>query len=534
MDLNDIINRDYEKIIGKIVSGVDVSLRLFQCVKEAYEKNTGLIMPETADPKCPEVQCRQIWEWYSEKYSIGAEVWPGQSRSVNRTTDENSYAFGRPYELIQFRGNLLEREQVSPNFIQHIAVAFGFDIDTCNECLGLYGYTPLHAKNVHNLAVYSVLSTTGGNVEGKNALLMVRDRYFAACDILRQQRKKMQGSTSIDTRLLVSEIEAHKSDFDEERFIEYIAKNSMYLNWRHSALLDEFFRLLKALRFLYVAFRFDGKDKYAAVWGAFELRYSLFGIYNSFSEKIEYNLPSGGQKRKKEYKDKLFQKDLFERIHEDIGKDSRFNRHPTREAMIFLWLYQMMFMGAAPIMCPKRFAMPFGAKYCKEMNGEYYFDIHGYLFGTEPVRESAEIKFRNNTYSADIIFNGSEAKEIINHKLSYYGFDIIYSGRGLFDAVVSRILETKLFRVKLRKQDDGRWIYEDAILYRSNNTRDLFDLCEDGRFAEILNMNSAENGGIPIMLLLFREILERLTMITAKADNVSQQYVLPFRLYNQL
>lgn len=371
----------------------------------------------------------KIWEWYSNRYpSEKAEnsADRANSRSVSRTTSEETYDFHLPYKYETFKKNLLEKTFPSAEFIQHICAAFFIGRETCNQLLNAYGYLPLHEKNLHDLAVYSVLS--GIDPLSGNPLELIRNRYFKAREIL----KNNYGDSTIvmqtiETAQLTEEL-ASRTDFTEEHYLTYVRKNAVYLTRRHSALLKEHSRLVNIFQDLYDIRR---KMPQNTRWSDAEGTHSLFSFVTRFCLNLQYN----------NFKDRLIKE-----IRKDGEVMERANRHPTREIMILLWLYEEFFRNSPPIACPPKYASAFPKKYHTESSPDKTkLDIHRLLFGTAPSRGSKKIRYNRNPYTANVHFDGPEAHRLINEKLKNYGYNPL-TLNCKFDLLLMKFFSLKIYQ----------------------------------------------------------------------------------------
>ncbi len=450
---------------------------LLNAAAEQYAESEGKDISRFA----PIRKIEKLWEWYSNRYpSEKAEnsADRANSRSVSRTTSEETYDFHLPYKYETFKKNLLEKTYPSTEFIQHICIAFHIDRETCNKLLNAYGYLPLHEKNLHNLAVYSVLS--GMDTLGGNPLELVRDRYFKAREILKNNfGDSPVVMQTIETVRLAEELDAHP-DFTEEHYLNYVRKNAVYLTHRHSALLQEHSRLVNVFQDLYVARK---KMAQNTRWSETEGDHSLFSFVTLFCLELKYN---------------NFADRLIKEIRKDGEVMERANRHPTREIMILLWLYEEFFRNSPPIPCPPKYASAFPAEYHTDSSPDKTktaLDIHRLLFGTSPSRGSKKIRYNRNPYTAAVHFDGPEAQRLINEKLKTYGYNQL-TLNCKFDLLIMKFFSLKIYQF----WDSGAAEYscdffeEQQILLRN-----------DPDFSDVVC--AYEEYRVPIALSLFFKIL---------------------------
>ncbi|MBR5312135.1 MAG: hypothetical protein IKU40_04555 [Clostridia bacterium] len=427
--LRDIIKTNLDVPVRNIFDTNYSSDALINAAAAQYAKFEGKDISKFV----PARKTEKLWEWYSGRYpSAKAETSADRanSRNVSRTTSEDTYDFHIPYKAESFKRNLLGTTFPSSEFIQHICAAFFIGRETCNQLLTTYGYLPLHEKNLHNLAVYSVLSNI--DTLGGNPLELIRNRYFKAREILIEicgnDPIVMQ---TIETLLLAEELGA-RPDFTEEHYLNYVRKNAVYLTRRHSALLKEHSRLVNVFQDLYDIRR---KMPLNTRWSETEGVYSLFSFVTLFCLNLQYN----------NFKDRLIKE-----IRKDGEVMERANRHPTREIMILLWLYEEFFRNSPPILCPPKYASVFPKEYrtvrtISPDETKTELDIHRLLFGTAPSRGSRKIRYNRNPYTANVHFDGPEAHRLINEKLKNYGYNPL-TLNCKFDLLIMKFFSLKIYQ----------------------------------------------------------------------------------------
>ena len=182
--LRDVIETALAEPIQNIYDISYGSSLLLEAAAEQYEEFTG----EDISGLPSKQQAKKIWKWYSAAYSSEktepADKTKAGLRTVGKTTLEENYCFHLPYRQSSFEDNLLGKNFPAAEFIQHFCAAFRLDCALCSDFLTAYGYLPLHAKNLHNLAVYSVLSSM--DPPDGNPLELIRERYFRACSLLNE------------------------------------------------------------------------------------------------------------------------------------------------------------------------------------------------------------------------------------------------------------------------------------------------------------------------------------------------------------
>lgn len=477
----EIIEREFSDILYLFHSKEPIQTALYQYISEQYEAITG----EATTEDVSEDQCKRIWTWYYNTYfQTNTKGKQGLSRSISRVTTQDTYHFDTPYKDKQFCSNMLNQNSVEQEFIKHICTAFKLDQDSCNDCLTTYGHLPLHSKNLHDLAIYSVLTTIDETTD--NPLLLVKERYFKACELVRKKPTKSSVITAIETQLLTKEIESAKQ-FDEKKFFSYVNKNAAYLNWRHSAILDEHKRLVTVFQYLY-----DIQQK-GSYWSTTESNYSLFSFVNRFCKKISHQ---------------DFGERLISEIQRDGKKSKRENRHPTREIMIILWLYESCFRGSERLLCPPKYTASISPNFLKKADffGEdrVEFDIHNYLFGKSNIRDKISVSINGSNCAGELIFDGAKVRWTINEKLTHYGYSVLSSASSCFDKIIMKLLTLKIYHASPRVHDQytGNWNYISSY-YCEFCGSDPIDISDD--YSHIIENNSTYH--IPLALAMFFEIL---------------------------
>ena len=485
--ITDIIENKFSDIILLLHSKEQTQTLLFDLILEQYESMTHEIISETE--RSPKDQCQKIWAWYYNKYM--PNKFPkkqGISRSISRVTTEDTYYFDIPYQEKEFGYNLLTRNRVEAEIIKHICVAFRMDQDACNTCLEAYGYLPLHSKNLHDLAIYSVLATIENISSDDNPLLMVKERYFKGLDLIKRNQSASQSLDTVETQVLTDEIKSAKH-FDENQLISYLQKNASYLNWRHSAILEEHRRLIKVFQHLY----YDRQK--GAFWSSEESKYSLFSFVNQFCKKISY---------------KDFGERLINDIRRDGKKNDRGNKHPTREIMILLWLYEECFRNSLPIFCPSKYTKSIAPGFwektniCDENGGaRTKFNIHEYLFGETSVQKKVKVNIGRQQCTGNYYFVGADAKQIINDNLEKFGYSRLSSTDSIFDRVIMELLTLRVYHLSQRKDSFFGDSHKMSLYGFDFGGSEPMDISENFKYI----LDNYFNEQIPISLALIFEIL---------------------------
>ncbi len=484
----------------------------------------------TERPMMWQYAIEKIWGWYSAKYSDGAVVREKgrSSRSVSLgVVADEKYNFHIPYQKTQFMENLYGNVSVEPEFIQHICLAFRLGVEDCNTLLRTYGHLPLHSKNIHNMAVYTVLSSA--HLISGNLLAAVKKLFFGALQVVGDKKKRPVRENK-DTKALMDEI-ISKGVFDSEKFMEYIKAYAPLLNWRHSAIINEHDRLASAMRFVYMPLALKPAKtvgtKEIFDWESPEERYCLFNFLNSFCMELQSN-------------------HFVERFIGDIqndgkkaseGKSGSFvgNRHPTRESMILLWLFEDFFRNSAPVPCPKRAVAVLGKEYFSgeaDTEGKVLFDIQKYLFGGigEEDTETVDITVHGAVtehYKANVCFNGARTLAVINGNLELLEYSPL-NERNAFDRLIRKLLTLKLYKTTGRNRDR----YQSSAVGWGFCSDYYCDFCgaegirlgaaEESEFHDAVKAH--EENGVPLGLGVVFAILEKLRLLEEERYTASSGF----------
>mgnify|MGYP007076257749 FL=1 len=206
--------------------------------------------------------------------------------------------------------------------------------------------------------------------------------------------------------------------------------------------------------------------------------------------------------------------------------------------MIILWLYEEFFRGNPAIICPKSYERAI-SNFCYKTFDEYgevkiKFDIQKYLFGDMTASIKSTVKIGGNTYSADPYFNGSNVKEMINSKLSRYGYSILSTQSSYFDRIIIKLLSLKIYKASPRVQNPETGYLDHITSY----------YCEFGGSRPInlsecraTMIEDCETNNIPISLALVFDILNRVDELNSYMSGTTEEeanYILSCSLSSQV
>lgn len=314
--------------------------------------------------------CMELFTWYQNRYGIHFSMergTRGQKRMVSRR--EDAYTFDTLYcDNRQFLAYLMTDTPQSGNqdlccFVLHMAVAFMIQPEQLDRVLQWLGFHPLHVKNIHHLAVYAVLTQAQefrqGIPENYNPFSETKRLYLRACQLLdHPEGAAPEGFVYGD--LLTMEIRQRlmlQKQLTEQNFEMIVRLNRDALNMRHSRILEDFHRLTAVYLDIFADYEWE------------ENHYSLYRMVNQFCTEVS-------------------EKKFRERMGIMIDKHQK---HPTRQMMILLWLYDYCFafvdgiaMSNETFQKIRKRLEKHDDSWAEEASGYYRrlrFDVYGFIHG---------------------------------------------------------------------------------------------------------------------------------------------------------
>lgn len=320
-----------DRLARQLRAGETWNLELFFTLSHAYDRITG---SDTSDAE-PADAAKLLYLWYAAVYGAAGlqSGTKGSKKNVNQFTPWLAYSFDTLYAWSVFRDCMLERKKPQAEFLLHMAVAFRLSPGECDGLLKSYGYLPLHVKNLHHLAIYTVLSRYGGTSEAQaqehSQFDQVRELYLSVCGLVgqgggagpaeaafRETGTFCGGNTEAIRRRLFTE-----GNLTAENLLELVSEHRNTFTSLHSAIRKDYFSLLDAFQPLY-----DVQMK-GELWDGEEGPFCLFAFLNRFCGPFDH-------------------KHFNENVRTIIKNRGR---HPTREFLIILWLYDYCFRRAEPV-----------------------------------------------------------------------------------------------------------------------------------------------------------------------------------------
>jgi hypothetical protein len=437
-------------------SGALADNSLFRMLYDAYCRSSGSKIPfaDIARNGDYAKACSDLFSWYESRYAITFGMksgTQGQKRTVTHSSTD--YSFDLLYgDDRQFKSYLLtplpqSGSQDLFSFVLHTAVAFMVSPLTLDAVLQQLGFHPLHVRNIHHLAIYSVLLSTENQIPAPdfNPFARVRELYSSGCALLDTPgtavevgfRYADQQTRAIRDALFV------KKALESQNFEALVSMNQNELTMRHSLILEDFHKLSGVFLNIYdcaeadPAFPSDPR---------YENHYSFYAFVERYCKE---NL-----KRRK------FREQLTSMI-DNNGK------HPTRNVLILLWLYAYCFSFTPGVFLEKtvftkiekqiRKNHPALAAQAKHYYQHNIFDVYGFIIGSRQ-RELPEV------------FDGADFIADINEKLLLrYGWGQL-NAKLPFDYYILKLKDLEIRMDPFREA--GRC---EGIFYGSAKLADKYD-----------------------------------------------------------
>ncbi len=388
--------------------------RQFTGAKESFEDISKAVSQGKADFEAYRQACITVQNWYRGRYQKGGHKGIDRKVVIKKGSDGKnaleSYKFDMPVNGDIFYSYFLSSSSGGQknlrtgdgfDLILHCAVAFWLTPAETDKLLGFYGFQGLHMRNVHHLAIYSVLSGAVGlpteDLERRNPFAEVRDIYMLLLDKLHEkgtiddgtetERAAFNKNSTRVVRNYVTSLGTLSGDYASE----LVARYSWFYNVQHKRLTEEYRHLIGVLVRLYAERPTPEADR------KYSFRNLLQNYAKPFSGKSIYN---------------LLTKTAIQPQH-----------HPTREMMILMWMYSFCFYFRPQVDASERVV--------DENNAKSYYNskdkklnVRDYFFGTTP--EHTPIK----TW-----FSGKEFLDFINNKLSSFSWNRL-DKRNEFDRII--------------------------------------------------------------------------------------------------
>ena len=292
------------------------------------------------------------WYWmqYAKKFSMtkGKDVGSrhvGPASDLDDQLELRHYRFNELYDEDAFRKYMSALENTSGDrlaaysFLLHISVAFLLPPAELERLLSVYGFPALHVKNLFHLSLYAVLNELRNAQDRmeRNPFQEIEALYKEALTIISSEKPETGGRAAYSSK---QEREAfswestrairtylfHEQDLTPWNMLTLVSRHSEVFDRQHHRLLAEHRKCVQLFSILYASRSRDGQMPA-------ETEYSLHQFLSDFRKKQD-------------------PKHINEDLYQIILKK---RRHPTREAMLILWLYSYCFLFQPDVYVPAGF-----------------------------------------------------------------------------------------------------------------------------------------------------------------------------------
>lgn len=462
--------------------------------------------------------CNDLFSWYKERYIVRFQMPVGQRGQQRNVTFQetfceksldDTYRFDVAYpDNRAFKKYLIPTETVNYNqdffaFILHTAVAFMVDPVQLDDILRSYGFHPLHVRNIHHLAIYTVLvecAQFGSDIpDSYNPFDKVREMYGNARKILNTSEigTEEQHCTDASTATMRKDLIDSKN-LTEKNFLSIVENDKRAFSMRHSLILEDHHKFAVLFSGIYDNYQLyqyrkkhgdQRKNAYFSRWSEDAQYYSLYSFLTRHSKHYDRHARFTGE--------------IFTQVDEK-------QKHPTRELMILFWFFSYCFAFTKGVFMPQESfdaiaesLGEFNPAWKDEALGYYrnsYFDVYGFVYNIP-------------TRCIGTSFTGANFIAEINSKLSEkYGWGQL-SEKLSFDYYILQLKKLKMT------------IY-DSDLYRKSPDV-FFNHIQYSNFS----FRKAEAECVPYPWVVFDEIM---TYVRACSPDPTEYYPLSCAIYEQI
>ena len=386
----------------------------------------------------------ELYFWYEKRYlQFGMQKGGKGSQGLRTVSSANTYekvkasnkksmfgkyGFSQLYAEEKFLSNFAstahsEKGRPYMDFILHCCVAFFVPPEKVDALLLHYGFSRLHVKNIHHMAIYTVLnraqSMPPSEIESFNPFAEIEYLYTAARSILNDGSAD-DAVTQSDYVIAGTQTNWVRDyligqQLSTKNMLQYISSNKSLFTMRHSLIIRDCWKYAKLYTHVYHEFAHrnpDGSD-----WYSGEDQYSVYHFMRKYC--LSESAPT--QKR--------FNEILFREIEKN-------RKHPSREFMVVLWLYNYCFVSMNNLEVSEYTIEKLSKSYRTEIHDGVTRDNAG---------EAARVKenYRNGEFSiSKFIFHKNRADEkpfdgaavvsSIQKRLTEYGWGLLNDNR-MFD-----------------------------------------------------------------------------------------------------
>ena len=411
-----------------------------------------------------DITYKELYAWYADKYSakvgqVKASRGSHSSRSVSaantyldfktsKKADNNTkygeYGFSMLFEISAFKKYLTPEEidkktEAFLSFVLHTCVAFLVSPEGIDELLLHYGFSQLHVRNIHHMAIYSVLksaqSMSASELKAFDPLKEVEKLYAEARDIINAADSDNAIPDNAYTIDYSKTNQIHDyligGRLNSDNMLRYAEANKSLFSMRHTMMLKDCRRYSRLYTHVYDNYKIRADECNSG-----ETEYSLYSFM------LKYCLA-----------DSIPEPKRFNYIF--LNEIEKNRKHPTREFMVIIWLYNYCFKSMNSLKISKAAVKKLKSSYSfdkseadriqslfRAKRSEYCgeFPISDFIFGEE----------------MDSSFDGDDAVSYINGKLSEYGLGAL-DARRKFDYYIKSLSHLKLRYSNMYKKDMIFW-----------------------------------------------------------------------------
>ncbi len=423
------------------------------------------------------------------------------SKKEGKETAYGRYGFSQLYAKKQFFSKFAttsfsEKGQPYMDFILHCCVAFFVSPKKVDQLLLYYGFPQLHIRNIHHMAIYTVLSSaqsmTAAEIESFNPFADIEKLYSKARDILNDVSADDAGSkkdyviagtkTNWIRDYLIS------SRLSINNMTQYISANKSMFTMRHSLILKDCWKYARLYTHIYYEYGHrnpDGSD-----WSNGEEKYSLYEFMTKYCLSESFPTP------------KRFNDILFREIE-------RNQKHPSREFMIIIWLYNYCFASMSSLEISQYTVDKLCESYQAEIDDGVVRDSAGELAKVKANYSNGEFSISKFIFcnTASQPFHGAAVVASIQNKLNEYGLGPLNKNRVFDNYILS--LESLEIRYDNNRQ-------KNVVFWNRN------------RISEVASIHNVPDA-LVVITALFDEIQE-----AKQTQGLPYYHPLACRIYEQI
>lgn len=404
----------------------------------------------------------ELYTWYDDRYSgrFGMKKGGRGSQGLRTVTSAHTYqntrlakkedkkslygayGFSQLYAKNQFLSKFAttsssEKGQPYMDFILHCCVAFLVSPEKVDELLLHYGFARLHIRNVHHMAIYTVLnsaqSMTSAEIDSLNPFAEIESLYVKARDIL---NNSSTDDADIDQDYIIAGTKTNwirdylvSRRLSTDNMLRYISSNKSLFTMRHSLILRDCWKYSRL--YTHVYYEYGHRNPDGSDWYNGEEEYSLYEFMRRYC--LSESFPT--QKR--------FNDILFREVE-------RNQKHPSREFMIIIWLYNYCFASMNRLEVSHYTVNKLSESYTTGINDGVTRNNAEEAARVKANYENGEFSISKFIHGGTLTdrFDGSAVVDQINEKLIEYGWGPLNNNRSFDNYILSlRPLKVRLSHI---------------------------------------------------------------------------------------